>query len=115
MTCWAISYLLWRSASLFVPGRAESVEGGLNSPKLTACSKTERLCRRSTSLLKGANVGDQRFNFLVCQFFPVRVHFLFALLDDAFLDDLDSVFVLQLGLNFWVGVIFDTALPAHFG
>src|SRR6266568_632385 len=84
-------------------------------PNSPPALKQKRLCRSSTLLVKGANVSDQRLDLVVTQFVPVGVHFLFALFEDPFLDDLDGVFVLQFGLDFRVSVIFDTTLPAHFG
>src|SRR6266700_2582233 len=84
-------------------------------PNSPPALKQKRLCGSSTLLVKGANVSDQRLDLVVTQFVPVGVHFLFALFDDPFLDDLDGVFVLRFGLDFRVSVIFDTTLPAHFG
>jgi len=58
-------------------------------------------------------MGDQRLDFIVGQLVAIRFHFLFPFIDDALLDGLDRLVVLQLFLHLGVGVVFDAAFPCR--
>src|SRR6185503_10976965 len=90
----------WRNARLFVLEEAACGSGKRLGPSnLTGCRRTARLCGNWTSLLKGVDVGDQRLDFVVGQLVAVGIHFLFPFFDDAFLDDLNRLFVVHLRLD----------------
>src|SRR5687767_12033403 len=78
-------------------------------------SRAGSVIQRLLLLSEGAHVSDQLFHFLLTQFVSVGVHLLFALLNDALLDDFKGVLVLHFGLDLGIGVVFDAALTTHLG